>query len=90
MINLHTDEKKKVGKVNPAKKRYLEGLGLRIREIRMSRELTQTELAEKINNHQRTITRLERAEINASIFLVKEIADALGVPIEELLTGIGK
>jgi transcriptional regulator with XRE-family HTH domain len=83
-------KKKKVGKVNPAKKRYLEGLGLRIREIRMSRELTQTELAEKINNHQRTITRLERAEINASIFLVKEIADALGVPIEELLTGIGK
>lgn len=84
-------KKKKVkGKVNPAKKRYLEGLGLRIREIRMSKELTQTELAEKINNHQRTITRLERAEINASIFLVKEIADALGVPIEKLLTGIGK
>ena len=84
-------KKKKVkGKVNPAKKRYLEGLGLRIREIRMSKELTQTELAEKINNHQRTITRLERAEINASIFLVKEIADALGVPIEKLLTGIVK
>lgn len=84
-------KKKKIkGKVNPAKKRYLEGLGLRIREIRMSKELTQTELAEKINNHQRTITRLERAEINASIFLVKEIADALGVPIEKLLTGIGK
>ena len=83
-------KKKVTQKAQPEKEKFLKELGKRVRKIRLSKGLTQTQVGNKMDSDLRTIRRIEKAEINASIFLVNEIANALEVSIEELLNGMGK
>jgi putative transcriptional regulator len=60
-------------------------LGLKVREIRLSKSLSQTDLAFKIGKDQPSINRLEKGKINPSILYLLEIANGLEVPVSKLL-----
>ncbi|UOF90834.1 helix-turn-helix domain-containing protein [Fodinisporobacter ferrooxydans] len=59
--------------------------GKNIKRIRESRNMTQTELAERVGVTQEHISRLENEDRNPSFPLLEKIADSLKVPITDLL-----
>ena len=60
-------------------------LGLKVRKLRLSKSLSQTDLAFKIGKDQPSINRLEKGKINPSILYLLEIANGLEVPVSKLL-----
>jgi transcriptional regulator with XRE-family HTH domain len=49
-------------------------LGLKVRELRISKSLSQTDLAFKIGKDQPSINRLEKGKVNPSILYLFEIS----------------
>lgn len=68
--------------------RALRVLGERIRELRMARNLSQEEIAERCDLHPNYVGYIERAERNVNIVVVFQIAAALGVEPADLFQGI--
>ncbi|RDC57967.1 XRE family transcriptional regulator [Pedobacter chinensis] len=64
---------------------YLQKVGLRLAQIRDSKKITQEKLSELTKFDTRQIGRIERAETNASISIIKAIADKLKVNVSEIL-----
>jgi transcriptional regulator with XRE-family HTH domain len=60
-------------------------LGLRIKELRQERSLSQTDLAFKIGKDQPSINRLEKGKINPSILYLLEISIGLEIPLSQIL-----
>lgn len=60
-------------------------LGLKVRELRLAKSLSQTDLAFKIGKDQPSINRLEKGKINPSILYLMEIANGLEIPVSRLL-----
>ncbi|MGE4267340.1 MAG: helix-turn-helix domain-containing protein [Deferribacterales bacterium] len=60
-------------------------MGLKIRELRKKRGLSQEKLAVKANISSKYIGEIERGEVNISVAVLLEIADALGVSCDELM-----
>ncbi|MFY7943425.1 MAG: helix-turn-helix domain-containing protein [Crocinitomicaceae bacterium] len=60
-------------------------LGLRVRELRLAKSLSQTDLAFKIGKDQPSINRLEKGKINPSILYLLEISNGLEVSLSKLL-----
>lgn len=65
-------------------------LPARIKEIRKSLKLSQTEMAEKIGIHVQTLSKYERGEQTPSAETIVAIADGLGVNLIWLLNGEGE
>ncbi|MFD2613196.1 helix-turn-helix domain-containing protein [Paenibacillus gansuensis] len=63
-------------------------IGIRIRELRKERGLSQEQLGEKAGFHFSYIGGIERAEKNISILNLAKIASALGVHIGEIFVYI--
>jgi transcriptional regulator with XRE-family HTH domain len=63
-------------------------LGLRIRAIRKSRNLSQEQLAELCNLHPTYIGQLERGEKNATLESICKISNAFHMSLEKLFEGI--
>lgn len=56
-----------------------------LREIRLKKRMSQGELAEKSGITRQTICTIERnPDYNASLKTMKQLADALGVPVKRL------
>jgi transcriptional regulator with XRE-family HTH domain len=72
------------------KSHVLKSLGARVRELRKRKNWSQEELAERCGRHWTYIGGLERGERNATVQVLSDIADALGVPIRDLFDGGGK
>ncbi|WP_293302617.1 helix-turn-helix domain-containing protein [Pedobacter sp. UBA4863] len=68
----------------------LRRLGERIRQIRKEKGITQGQLAYSIDKDQQSIQRLEKGNVNPSLYYLCEIADGLGVEISYLLGGQGR
>jgi transcriptional regulator with XRE-family HTH domain len=64
---------------------YLVQVGKKLVELREKQKITQERLQELTGFDTRQIGRIERAETNASISIIKAIAEALQVNISELL-----
>jgi transcriptional regulator with XRE-family HTH domain len=60
-------------------------LGQRVKELRMSLNMSQMELADKAKVQQPLISKLERGTGNPTIDSIEGIATALGVKVIELL-----
>ena len=60
------------------------GIGIRIRELRLSHGLSQDELGRKVNLSQKAITTYERETREPSIKTIKALAKVLGVSVEAL------
>lgn len=65
---------------------YLNKVGQRLVEIRSEKKITQEKLQEITGFDTRQIGRIERAETNASISIIKAIADALNVSVCDILS----
>lgn len=61
-------------------------LGPRVRQARVQAGLTQAELAERADMADATLSRIERNRLVPSVALTKRLADALGVPVDALLS----
>ena len=61
--------------------------GARLRDLRLSREMSQVELARRIGRHQTTIGPYERDEYAPSRDIVERLAEALGTTPEYLAFG---
>ena len=61
--------------------------GTTIRQLRESRKLTQTELAEKIGVSSKTVSKWETAKGLPDISLLQPLAQALGISVIELMNG---
>ncbi|PGK02565.1 XRE family transcriptional regulator [Bacillus anthracis] len=57
----------------------------RLREIRKKKDLTQQELAEKINKDRCTISNYEIGDSRPTIYVLSDLATALGVSTDYLL-----
>ena len=60
-------------------------MGLRIKKIRESKDISQSELARLSDKDRQNIYRLEKGKTNPSIYFIYEIANALKVDISELI-----
>lgn len=70
------------------KEERLRKLALNIKAERNRKNLTQFQLAEKIDISESSISLIERGIQSPSIFIVIDIAKALEIDINELLKGI--
>ena len=66
------------------KKAFYRALGKRVRRYRMASEMTQRELAEEVGVKHNTISYIECARHEPSVFIVYRIGAVLGCGIEEL------
>lgn len=63
----------------------LKKLGKRITSLRTEKKLSQSDLARLTDKDRQSIHRLEKGEINPSIFYLSEVADALKIKLTDLL-----
>lgn len=69
----------------PEEDNYLKSIGLRIKENRKKKGITQEEFAQMLETKQPNIARIESGKQNISILIYKKIAVLLGMNIEDLL-----
>ena len=74
----------------PARDSTLRSLGLRLRQLREARELSQESLGEKAQLDQTYISGVERGVRNPSVVVLARLAAAFKISIAELFTGVGK
>lgn len=60
-------------------------IGARIRAAREAKGLTAEQLGEKIGTDKGTVSRIERGLAGLDVERLQEIANALGVPVEDLI-----
>lgn len=63
---------------------YMVKLGARIRQLRENRNWSQEHLSMLINMDVRQLGRIERAETNSTISMLKKTSEALGISLSEL------
>ena len=63
---------------------YLAAIGERVREIRARRGMSRRTLAQDSGVSERYLASLESGRGNVSILLLKQIAQAIDVPVEQL------
>ena len=61
--------------------------GLFIKEMRKAKNLTQRELAEKLNISEKTVSKLETGNGLPEVSLMLPLCDLLGISVNELLSG---
>jgi transcriptional regulator with XRE-family HTH domain len=66
-------------------KEFLIKLGKQIREIRMSKGLSQLDVGVAMDNYAEQVGRIERGKFNVTICTLKKISEALGVNLSTLL-----
>lgn len=71
---------------NVQKERYLKKLGQRIVELRTKKGWSQRDLAFECGKEPQSIERVENGKSNPTAYYLKEVADALGVPISDILS----
>lgn len=61
-------------------------LGSRVKEIRLSKGLTQTELAHIIGKDHPSINKLENGKVNPSYIFLSEVAEGLEVNVKDFIS----
>ena len=63
----------------------LKKIGLRVRELRLEKELSQEALAELADIHDRTVGEIERGELNFSVRILLQLCIALNVEPNDIV-----
>jgi transcriptional regulator with XRE-family HTH domain len=69
-------------------KKFLQNLGLRIRERRLAKNWSQAELAERCQLHRTFIGSVERGERNISVLNLRLLANVLRISLDVLLDNL--
>lgn len=64
-------------------KKFLATLGARIKELRLERKISQSELAQQCQFEKASMSRIESGKTNVTILTLRKIAVALGVEMIE-------
>lgn len=75
--------KKKVKKPSKSKDLWLKQLGLKIKEFRLEKGMSQADLAYSIQMDAQNISRIERGLVSPSAYAIKQICESLQVSIGE-------
>lgn len=70
------------------KEQWLKAFGDHLRKIRLKKGVTGAELGRLLYMDKPNITRLEKGRVNPSLFLIKQICDALDMSIEEFFRDV--
>ena len=65
-------------------KEFLKALGVRIRELRVRKRLTQEDLGFMVGNSGKQVGRIERGENNVTSCMLYQISKALKIELKEL------
>jgi transcriptional regulator with XRE-family HTH domain len=65
--------------------KFLSGLGVKIRELRLKKGMTQVELAIQCKFEKASMSRIESGKTNATVLTLRKISKALDVEIIEFL-----
>lgn len=68
-------------------KKILSTIAANIKEIRVAKGMTQKQLADKLDKDKQAIQRLESGLINPRYLTLVEVAEGLGVSVDEILKG---
>ncbi len=71
--------------IEPEDKELLKSLGEKIREVRLSKNLSQENLSFDANLSRNQVGRIERGEFSASITTLRKISSALGIKTKDLI-----
>lgn len=71
----------------PSESAYLKLIGQRIRAARVDQNLTQKALGALAGVHDVHVSRLEAGTLDTRILTLRKVADALQVPLEDLVRG---
>ena len=71
--------------MNLDEQNFLQSVGLRIRTRREARNLTQAQLGENCDLDRTFVGSVERGERNVAVLNLRKIAQALRVPLQDLL-----
>jgi transcriptional regulator with XRE-family HTH domain len=71
--------------MNLKERNFLRDIGDRVRERRIALKMTQAELGERCRLHRTFIGSVERGERNVAILNLQQIANALRVPLADLV-----
>ena len=63
---------------------FLKNLGLRIKKIRESQNLTKVQLAFEMNTGEKYIRELEKGKVNPTTLTLLKLSDTLNVSIQDL------
>lgn len=74
--------------IRKAKDLRLKQIGLNLRSYREALRMTQEQLAEKADLHDRTIGKIERGELNLSILIFVRLCKAMHLTADNILAGI--
>jgi transcriptional regulator with XRE-family HTH domain len=75
-------------KINSDNKEYLKKIGSRIKQIRTSQDITQTELGYQCDIERPNIARIESGGNNLTVLTLRKIADALKVDVIDILSNL--
>jgi len=67
------------------RKEFLVQLGQKIKQIRIKKNMSQSEVANRCGKERQSYQRVETGNINASIWYLQHIATALDIELKELL-----
>jgi transcriptional regulator with XRE-family HTH domain len=69
-------------------KTFLSSIGAKIKEIRMTKNMSQTKLAEMCNIEKANLSRIESGQTNITVLTLVKISKALDTPAAEILSVI--
>lgn len=64
---------------------YLKKLGLKIKQLRTEKDISQFDLGVEINVEKSNISRMESGRVNPRIYTLYKVAQALDIPLSELV-----
>ncbi len=70
------------------KEKFNEALGKKIKKIRRKKDISLNKLANSIGKDYHSILRLEQGKANPSYYYIYEIAEGLGITMDELVKGL--
>lgn len=68
------------------KSEYNKTFGLFLKQKRVSKNWSQTDLASKLENNSQNISRIERGELTPTIFWIEKLAKAFEVKTSQLIS----
>ena len=67
------------------KKKFLLALGENIRRVREEKDVSMLKLGKTIEKDYRSIMKVEQGKINCTLYYLCELADGLGIGVDELV-----